>query len=613
MEITRSMEEREKEFGRLVFHLPEAEAALRSKKNVVDIGIACKEIAGRHIETMCYVVYVQEKTSAAALGPADLIPEEIAGIPTDVVEIRSAKFLEDKAQYRPLKGGIQVASNNGSWVGTLGCFAVSNENSKLVMLSNHHVLYHGDETDGDPVGQPDLTCSACCTCDIVAYNMKGVLTNKVDGAIARIGIEQIADNYVISNVVKGLGEYTNVNTASEQLTNDDAPIYGVAPQMSWFKSDGTVVSCTVIPGQRVRKVGRTTGRTIGKVIGIAAPGRVGIPQDQPPNFLDQIYIVPHTQNGNNQFAQGGDSGSVIVNDHNQVVGLLMASKEGNDTYDGNYANNIHNVMEALNIRIYGTPKAVITFTPQGDNAAPFTASFSGAQSVNKDGEIISYAWDLGDPDVSGLMATQQGVAITHTFNLPGTYYVTLTVTNSVGASHRARLPVVVDYPAGGGGGGATFAKVQSNGNGYEQAVTQNAGQLSTQAWMNQLQESLEASETGKQVAAYIRQFRQEVLRLVNHNRKVTVVWQRKKGPAFIAQCIKALRTPGASLPVEVNGVHIQSLLQSMALVLEEEGSTELAQAIRQHQLRVFNLLDKHRTLEEILSAIHGSTVAPMIK
>ncbi len=609
MEITKSREEREKEFEKVVFHLPEAEALLHSRKNVVSVSIACKEIAGRHIETMCYVIHVQKKIAATALDESEIIPAEIAGIPTDVVEIETATFLEDKSQYRPLKAGIQIAPNTGSWFGTLGCFAISNETGKLVLLSNHHVLYNDSKSDGDAVGQPDLTCCACCTCDIIAYNTKGILTKEVDAAFATIGMHQIADDYVISNIVRGLGEYANPGAGDTQLTTADAPIYSVAPLKEYHKADQTIVRTTVIPGERVRKVGRTTDRTIGRAVGIDAQAWVGIPKTEPANFEHQMYIVPHsTQNNNNEFAKGGDSGSVIINDLNQVVGLLMASKENGDpAYDGNYANCIHRVMAALKISIYGSPKAVITITPQSSTAAPFTATLSAAQSVCKDGEIIGYIWDLGDPDVYGTVATKQGKIITHTFNLPGTYTVTLTVTSSHGMSHVAKLPVVVDYPAGGGMGDAGLTAARHNGDG------QAARQLSTHALMNKLQEDLQTSEAGKQVSEFIQQFRQEVLHLVNHNRKVTVAWQRKQGPAFIAQLIKAMRTSEAVLPAEVNGVHLQSLLQSMALVLEEEGSADLAHNIRQHQLGIFNLFDRHRTFEEIISAIHGNTISSMIR
>ncbi len=53
-----------------------------------------------------------------------------------------------------------------------------------------------------------------------------------------------------------------------------------------------------------------------------------------------------------------------------------------------------------------------------------TVSFDGTGSIDTDGWIVSYAWDFGD----GNTATE--VTPTHTYDTPGTYTVTLTVTDN---------------------------------------------------------------------------------------------------------------------------------------------------------------------------------------
>ncbi len=50
-------------------------------------------------------------------------------------------------------------------------------------------------------------------------------------------------------------------------------------------------------------------------------------------------------------------------------------------------------------------------------------SFSGADSTDPDGRIVSYAWDFGDG------TTGSGVNVTHSYKAAGTYKVTLTVTD----------------------------------------------------------------------------------------------------------------------------------------------------------------------------------------
>ena len=57
-----------------------------------------------------------------------------------------------------------------------------------------------------------------------------------------------------------------------------------------------------------------------------------------------------------------------------------------------------------------------------------TCSFDGSASRDSDGTITNYAWNFGDG------TTGSGVTVTHTYRAPGTYGVTLTVTDNGGAT-----------------------------------------------------------------------------------------------------------------------------------------------------------------------------------
>jgi chitinase len=84
----------------------------------------------------------------------------------------------------------------------------------------------------------------------------------------------------------------------------------------------------------------------------------------------------------------------------------------------------------------GTPVPVFYFSPTLPKAHE-TILFDGSQSVD-DGQIVSYFWNFGD----GAAAT--GVSAIHTFDLPGTYNVVLTVTDDRGlATASAPKPVLV--------------------------------------------------------------------------------------------------------------------------------------------------------------------------
>ena len=80
---------------------------------------------------------------------------------------------------------------------------------------------------------------------------------------------------------------------------------------------------------------------------------------------------------------------------------------------------------------------VATITP---SCAGLGCTFSGNLSVDPDGSIVSYAWDFGDNQ------TDTGAVVPHTYAQAGTYPVTLTVTDNVGATGTATANVNVVDP-----------------------------------------------------------------------------------------------------------------------------------------------------------------------
>jgi LysM repeat protein len=67
------------------------------------------------------------------------------------------------------------------------------------------------------------------------------------------------------------------------------------------------------------------------------------------------------------------------------------------------------------------PKAAISGPTSG--LVGETLSFSGADSTDDDGHIVSYVWGFGDG------TTGSGVSVTHVYTSAGSYNVTLTVTD----------------------------------------------------------------------------------------------------------------------------------------------------------------------------------------
>ncbi|MCW3069902.1 MAG: domain containing protein [Solirubrobacterales bacterium] len=85
------------------------------------------------------------------------------------------------------------------------------------------------------------------------------------------------------------------------------------------------------------------------------------------------------------------------------------------------------------------PSASFSFSPSPGTAGA-AVSFNGAASRDPDGAITGYTWRFGD----GAIAS--GVAPSHAYAAPGSYTVTLTVTDSAGQSASATQTVPVKAP-----------------------------------------------------------------------------------------------------------------------------------------------------------------------
>ena len=83
------------------------------------------------------------------------------------------------------------------------------------------------------------------------------------------------------------------------------------------------------------------------------------------------------------------------------------------------------------------PTADFTSTASG-----LTASVNGATSADPDGTIASYSWNWGDGSATG-----SGVTASHAYAAPGTYAVTLTVTDDRGGQATKTANVIVTHAA----------------------------------------------------------------------------------------------------------------------------------------------------------------------
>ena len=126
---------------------------LLAKKNVVACGIGYKETEGVITGEPCIVVSVEKKVPLAQLAEADIVPQAVDDVKTDVLETGLITALQAPTEkWRPAPGGVSIGHINIT-AGTLGCLVL--KGGELFILSNNHVLADSNQgKKGDAIIQP---------------------------------------------------------------------------------------------------------------------------------------------------------------------------------------------------------------------------------------------------------------------------------------------------------------------------------------------------------------------------------------------------------------------------------------------------------------------------
>ncbi|MDB4952169.1 MAG: hypothetical protein JWM27_4818 [Gemmatimonadetes bacterium] len=229
-----------------------------------------------------------------------------------------------RSNTRPLQIGASVGHVNVT-AGTLGAFV--SRGGVPHILSNNHVLADEDRAArGDPVLQRAAYDGGSDPADAVgvlaaAVKLKRKAANLVDAALARMPAHLPFDPTLLKGIVSGANRVlTGVRTMDLDIS------------------------------ETVFKIGRTTGPTRGRVVAIEVDGVVATYGIGNLRFDGQVEIEGV---GDRPFSDGGDSGSLIVDEEMRAMGLLFA---GSDTGGTNglgltYANPIHTVLTATGAQL----------------------------------------------------------------------------------------------------------------------------------------------------------------------------------------------------------------------------------------------------------------------
>jgi hypothetical protein len=222
-----------------------------------------------------------------------------------------------EAPCRPLKIGCSIGHFLVT-AGSLGAFVRDRDTGTVQVLSSNHILANLNTAQlNDDIIQPGNYDNGLDPADLVAsftrcFQIDFQQPNVIDCAIASIGGAIGID----SSSLDSLGTLAGVRAT---------PLVG---------------------GERVRKVGRTTGVTSGTVLSTAINNLEVDYSTQSATFDSQIEI----QGENGLFSDGGDSGSLVVDENNYAVGLLCSgSDQPSSCGQLSYANPIETVLNALRV------------------------------------------------------------------------------------------------------------------------------------------------------------------------------------------------------------------------------------------------------------------------
>ena len=451
---------------------------------------------------------------------------------------------------KTLRPGILIQSKVATEGGTLGCFArLASDASKIVLLSNSHVLYSdvssfGASGDGSEVGQPSVSCCLCCTCRVIGKNHKNAfkfVTVNVTSPVEFAGTYKGSEIDCATALVNKTRPYTN------------EALYGM------ITGTPPAGSLGVAGNDTVEMVGSTTGPSKGKVLQLTtvatyqSGGSGSVPNLLVPlplsgtevdeefagafPSINQMLILPDPDpsdaNRPTHFCGFGDSGSVVVNAARQVVGIVTR----------------------------GWP-----------------VSANGRTEVDKmlPSPLPAHGGTLGVVSPIGPVLSQLGIVIAN--NMSGT------VTSAGESVEELR-----------------------------RAEAEREEELVLQDTLRVLEVEVRSKALGAAAMTALDRHRAEVLRLVNTQRQVTVTWRRNGGPAFAAHCLHSIRDHDYVRPDSVEGVTPILLMEKMATVLRRFGSSELRSDIDRYEslayswvegcTSVWQLVERMRGLENIETSV----------
>ena len=248
---------------------------LKQFPNVRSIDIGYQYSDRRSTGRLAIRVHVNAKLPDAELKPSERLPEEIEGIPLDVIQSNPKLHAVNRdARQVPVIGGVTLGNTNSVLNGTLGAVVFDQRSLQPMALSNYHVLVVEPPQGTDMIAQPQTSAAADALGNLERWD------KRYDCAVCRI------TSRPVSAQLAGLGAARGTQS----------------PRV----------------GMKVIKSGRTTGVTRGVIDGTDGAEFTVVP--------DPDFPAPR-----GEISASGDSGSLWLESESLLaVGLHYAGERDPD-------------------------------------------------------------------------------------------------------------------------------------------------------------------------------------------------------------------------------------------------------------------------------------------
>lgn len=354
----------------------EMQANLMRTQNVVGHAIGYKISRGVTTDELALVALVKEKINPRQLPSSQILPRQVDDVPLDVVAVGQVVAQQSaRKRHRPkIPGGVSMG-HRAITAGTFGMRVRDRRNGEILLLSNNHVLANAnDAAVGDAIMQPGHVDGGRLPDDQVASLKRFIPLTFLDqrppshsspdlsppgGSIPpgvpgsqRRGCGRAL--WAISQIWRHDDDWQSDSPPEPERRDPEfsynnrldaalAQPRDAAMFPNYIQDIGSIQgSRDPALNLRVRKFGRTTGLTRGRIVLINATVDVSYVTNQ---GMRTAHFVG--QFGTEAISEGGDSGSILVEDGgNLAVGLLFA---GSNTRS--FFTPIQHVLDALDVRI----------------------------------------------------------------------------------------------------------------------------------------------------------------------------------------------------------------------------------------------------------------------